>query len=173
MGRNLRAFLLTIILVGCNAGTPIQFPIGFVNRTQHSDAELWNIWKIAQSSLSEKVDMNPLQRSLENAPPDIRPGNPAALNLFPRQVRVAAHADVLASVLKAATGVDRTDPTGLIACPQTCNVRYSVAYSRYSQPPLVRYAASWEFQGDNFSMIVEYEFENQIMNALGYNMRWR
>jgi hypothetical protein len=60
----------------------------------------------------------------------------------------------------------------MIACPQLCNVHYAAAYSLY-RPPLTSYAASWEFKGNNFSQLLEYEFENQILNALGYDMRWR
>jgi hypothetical protein len=37
----------------------------------------------------------------------------------------------------------------------------------------VTYAVSWEFAGNNFSTIVQYEFENQILHTLGYNMSWR
>ena len=28
-------------------------------------------------------------------------------------------------------------------------------------------------EGDNFAILLEYEFENQILSALGYNMSWR
>jgi len=42
---------------------------------------------------------------------------------------------------------------------------------------LTRYAASWERQGDeqgdSFSFVLEHEFENQILAALGYSLRWR
>ena len=60
----------------------------------------------------------------------------------------------------------------MIACPSSCNVRYSTAYSFY-QPELTKYAASWEFDGNNFEVLLEYEFENHILNALGYDMTWR
>ena len=72
----------------------------------------------------------------------------------------------------AATGEQRANPTGLIACPQPCNVRYATAYSLY-RPELTKYAASWEFVGDNFNVILKYEFENHILSTLGYNMTWR
>ena len=90
----------------------------------------------------------------------------------PHQIRVAAEPDVVSGILFGTTGVLRTDPTGLIACPQPCNVRYAAAFSKYDLH-LTRYAESWEFEGDNFAMILEYEFENQILSTLGYNMRWR
>jgi hypothetical protein len=51
-------------------------------------------------------------------------------------------------------------------------VRYSTAYSFY-QPELTKYASSWEFSGNSFGVILEYEFENHILNVLGYDMKWR
>ena len=170
--RTLRALALgaLFVFVGCGGGAPC--PVGFVNQTHHSVEQLWVIWSDAQASVAQQVDLNALQRSLYNVPPDIRPGNARAFSVMPRQLRVAPHQDVGASVLLAATGVVRSDPTGLIACPHPCNVRYSVAYSWY-KPAEVRYAASWESDATNFHAILEYEFENQIMYQLGYDMKWR
>jgi DNA-binding MarR family transcriptional regulator len=68
--------------------------------------------------------------------------------------------------------MQRADPTGLITCPQPCNVRYAPTYSLDSRP-MSRYAASWEFSGNNFDFLLQYEFENQILSALGYDMQWR
>jgi len=171
-GRTLRTLILSIIMAGCGGGLPGTRPVGFVNQTQHSKADLSAIWKTAQQSVARQVDLNPLQRSLYNAPADIRPGDTRALQVMPHQLLVGASPDVSSSVLFAATGVYRADPTGMIACPQPCNVRYAVAYSLYPRP-LTKYAASWEFQGDNFSFILQYEFENQILAALNYNLQWR
>jgi hypothetical protein len=53
-----------------------------------------------------------------------------------------------------------------------CNVRYAPAYSVYRNPA-IHYAASWEQQPDSFSTILQYEFENHILNALGYDTKWR
>jgi len=64
------------------------------------------------------------------------------------------------------------DPTGLIACPQPCNMHYAPAYSHYAQPA-TRYAASWESSESNFDALVRYEFENQILHSLGYDTTWR
>jgi hypothetical protein len=50
--------------------------------------------------------------------------------------------------------------------------RYVAAYSFCSRD-LTRYAASGEAQGDSFSFVLEYEFENQILAALGCSLRWR
>ena len=171
-GRSLCTLLLTVVLVACEGELPETLPVGFVNHTQHSNTDLWTIWKAAQQSLAQQVDLNPLQRSLYNAAADIRPGDARALGVMPHQFVVGALPDVSSSVLLAATGVYRADPTGLIACPQPCNVRYAAAYSLYPRQ-LTKYAASWEFQGGNFSLILQYEFENQILAALNYNLQWR
>ncbi len=172
MRRNGFTLILTVVLLGCarNPGSPAT--AGFINQTQHSDADLRAIWEEAQRSIAQKIDLNPLQRVSNDVPEDAHPGDPRAFNVEPNQVSVSSVQDVSPEVLLAATGEQHADPTGLIACPQPCNVRYSAAYSFY-QPELTRYAASWEFAGDNFNVILEYEFENHILNALGYNMKWR
>src|SRR5439155_24593776 len=102
----------------------------------------------------------------------IRTRDARGLSVVPRQLVVAREPDVRSSVLFAATGVGRSDPTGMIACSQPCNVRFAAAYSLYPHQ-VTKYAASWEFQGDNFSLILQYEFENQILAALGYDLSWR
>ena len=170
MGRGLRAAFLTLVLLGCGDGSPPQpAPAGFVNQTRHSDAALWAIWQDAQQSLAQKIDLNPVQA---NAPPRILPGDSRALTVSPVQLTVAAEPDVSSQELLAATGVERPDPTGMILCAQPCDVRYATAYSRY-QPEITRYAASWESRESDFRTILEYEFENQILFALGYDTRWR
>jgi hypothetical protein len=162
-----------ILLSGCsNNQNADSSDIGFVNLTQHSDDELWSLWKAAQQNLAQQIDLNPLEQQLDNAAPQILPGDAHALNVSPHQVVVSAQPDISASTLYAATGAMHSDPTGLIPCPQPCNVKYAPAYSVYAQPTS-RYAASWEFEGDNFDHLVEYEFENQILSGLGYDMRWR
>ena len=171
MRRNLWKLLLGLVLLGCG-GQPAGPAIGFVNQTKHSDADLWKIWQAAQDSVSQQVDLNPLQRSSLGAPADIRPGDRRALEIMPHQLRVGAVPDVSSNDLLAATGLERPDPTGMIACPKPCNVGYAAAYSFYSRD-LTRYAASWEGQEDSFIFVLEYEFENQILAALGYSLRWR
>lgn len=171
MRQNFWKFVLGLALLGCG-GQPAGPPAGFVNQTRHSDADLWMIWQAAQDSIAYQVDLNPLQRSSFGAPADIRPGDRRALEIMPHQLRVDAEPDVSSSDLLAATGVERSDPTGMIACPKPCNVRYAAAYSFYSRD-LTQYAASWEEQGDSFTFVLEYEFENQILAALGYSLRWR
>lgn len=171
MLRNPWKLMLLLVLLGCG-GRPDPGPAGFRNQTLHSDAELWVIWKAAQETVAQDVDLNPLQRSVSGAPADIRPGDAGALTILPHQLRVSAEPDVSADVLLAATGLERPDPTGMIACPQPCNVRYAAAYTLYGKN-LTRYAASWEGQGASFTFMLEYEFENQILAALGYSLKWR
>jgi hypothetical protein len=171
MRRNLWKLLLGLVLLGCG-GQPNSLPVGFVNQTRHSDGDLWILWKAAQDSVAQEVDLNPVQRSFSGAPADIRPGNAEAFQIVPHQLLVSSEPDVSASALLAATGLERADPTGMIACPEPCNVRYAAAYSVYGRD-LTRYAASWEDRGESFTFVLEYEFENQILAALGYSLRWR
>jgi len=103
---NLWKLVLGIALLGCGVQRD-ELPVGFVNQTHHSDADLWVIWKGAQATLAQEVDMNPLQRSFSGAAADIRPGDARALKVMPHQLRVGAEPDVSASVLLAATGLDR------------------------------------------------------------------
>jgi hypothetical protein len=163
---------LTIVLLGCDGSSPSPALSGFINQTRHSDADLQAIWTEAQQNLAQQIDLNPLQQPSNSVSADMRPGDPRALSVEPHQLLVAAEPDVSPEVLFAATGEQRANPTGMIACPQPCNARYSTAYSFY-QPELTKYASSWEFSGNNFDVILEYEFENHILNVLGYDMKWR
>jgi hypothetical protein len=173
MNRIVITVLLSVILLpGCGGSPHGPLPAGFVNQTRHSDADLQEIWAEAQQSAAQQIDLNPLQQLSSHVSPETRPGDPRALSVEPHQLLVAAEPDVASGVLFAATGQQRSDPTGMIACPPPCNVRYATAYSRY-QPDVTKYAASWEFDGNNFGVILEYEFENHILNALGYDMTWR
>ena len=87
---------------------------------------------------------------------------------MPHPPKVSDAPDVTALALLVVPGMERSDPAGMIACPAPCNVRYA-AYSFCSRDP----AASQEEQGDSFSFVLEHEFENQILAALGYSLRWR
>jgi hypothetical protein len=171
MRRNVVLFLI-MVLLGCGGSPQSPLPAaGFINQTQHSNADLQAIWTQAQQSVAQQIDLNPLQIS-KNVSPKVLPGDPRALGVQPHQVLVAAVPDVSSQLLFAATGELRSNPTGMIACPSPCNVRYSTAYSFY-QPELTKYAASWELDGKSFDVILEYEFENHILSALGYDMTWR
>lgn len=172
MERCLRVVVFLVLLTGCGGGIPDEGPVGFVNHTQHSDADLWIIWQAAQASLAKQINLNPLKQPVTGAASTLLPGNPEAMEVEPRQIEVDAESDIPSATLSAATGVQRSDPTGMIACPQPCPVRYAPAYSQYEKPE-TKYAASWESQEENFSAILQYEFENHILKALGYDMRWR
>lgn len=168
MKRRLWVAVLGVVLTACgDSGNRA----GFINRTGHTDAQLWAIWSAAQASLAKSIDLNPLQQATSGAAPDVAPGDPRALSTVPQHLTVSSQPDVSSAALLAATGTDRPNPTGMILCPQPCNVRYTPAYSRYS-PATARYAASWE-QTASFDPLLEYEFENQILFTLGYNMTWR
>ncbi|HEX8813917.1 MAG TPA: hypothetical protein VF753_00300 [Terriglobales bacterium] len=157
----------TLLLIGCGNG-PAASHAGFVNATQHSDTELWQIWKQAQDSISTRIDLNPLQQ----APPVILRGDRRAITVQPNQLWVAPVNDISAQTLFKETGTHYKSPSGLIVCPQPCDVRFAPAYSTY-QPPAVKYAASWETAGSNFDQLLQYEFENQILYALKYDVTWR
>jgi hypothetical protein len=172
MKRNVVLFVLMMVLLGCSGSPQSLLPAaGFINQTQHSNADLQSIWTQAQQNIAQQIDLNPLQVS-KSVSPKVLPGDPRALSVKPHQVLVGAVPDISSQLLFAATGELRSNPTGMIACPSPCNVRYSTAYSFY-QPELTKYAASWEFDGSNFDVILEYEFENHILSALGYDMTWR
>jgi hypothetical protein len=159
-----------VLFSGCGNGRDAD--IGFVNETQHSDAQLWTLWKAAQKTLSQQIDLNPLQRQFSSVAPHMLPGDSRVMSVSPHQLVVSSQPDVTSAALYEATGTNRPDPTGLIVCPQPCNVSYAAAYSLYLQPAS-HYAASWEFAGNNFDALVQYEFENQIVKTLGYDMKWR
>jgi hypothetical protein len=158
-----------VILLGCGGGHSGDVANGFVNHTRHPDSDLWAMWRAAQASLARQIDLNPVEQGAEAT---ILPGDSRALQVNPSVLTVAPVPDVSSQALFASTGTERSDPTGMIACPQPCSVRYSTAYSRY-QPALTRYAASWESNEASFRTILEYEFENHILFSLGYDMRWR
>ena len=145
---------------------------GFANHTQHTDAQLWALWNAAQQTVSQQIDLNPLERQLTATSPEMLPGDPRAWSVAPKKLIVASRPDVPSAALRAATGVEHPDPTGLITCPQPCNVNYAPAYSLYASPGTY-YAVSWEASEGDFDYLLEYEFENQILNALGYDVRWR
>jgi hypothetical protein len=159
MRRNLWKLVLGLGLLGCG-GQPNALPVGFVNQTKHSDADLWMVWKAAQESLEQEVDLNPLQRSSSGAGADIRPGDPRALEVMPHQLRVSAEPDVSASALLAATGLERSDPTGMIACsgPATSAMPPPIPSTAGD---LTQYAASWEDGGDSFTFVLEWSMSSR------------
>jgi hypothetical protein len=174
MDKSARVLLVTalMILIACGGRPPDAQKAGFINRSRHSDAELQAIWATAQQSIAQSIDLNPLQQSSPGVPPNVLPGDARAIDIKPTELLVDPIPDVSSQAFFVATGIRRTSPTGMIPCPKPCNARYAPAYSFY-QPELTKYAASWDSQPDNFSVILEYEFENHILHTLGYNTKWR
>ena len=167
--------MLAVILgqPGCGGGYN-ELPIGFVNLTRHtSDALLLARWSDAQRAVATQIDLNPIGR-LRGDAPHYLPGDPRAYNIPPRQITVQGIPDVSSQELLAATGVLRTSPTGFIRCPAPCNVTYDSSYTIVGRR-YVAYAASWEFAPDPqaFALILEYEFESQILYRLGYDVTQR
>jgi len=138
---HIETLLILLILLGCGGGTLNEQPVGFINQTQQSNAELCVIWQAAQQNLAKQIDLNPLQQTFSGAPGTTLPGDPRALSIQPHQMLVASEPDVTSAALAAATNVERPDPTGLIPCPSPCNVRYAPAYSDFDHP-VTKYAAS-------------------------------
>ena len=173
MGKLTALIIGILVMTACGARPTGSTPsASFINHTEHSDAQLDALWKAAQQTLSQQIDLNPLQRELYSSAPNIVPGDSRVWNISPQQLTVASQADVSSPTLLAATGMVRPDPTGLISCPQPCNVHYAPAYSLYAHHS-TRYAASWESSDSNFNALVQYEFENQILHALRYDTTWR
>src|SRR5438034_8115551 len=121
------SIVLALILSGCGGrATP---PVGFINQTRHSDAQLQALWQAAQKNLSQQIDLNPLEQEMNNAPPHIVPGDGRVWSVSPHQLVVSSQTDISSAELFVATGTVRADPTGLVSCPQPCNVNYAPAYS--------------------------------------------
>ena len=162
---------ITLFLLGCGAtkdNSRRDVPIGFVNHTQrHSDAYLHGQWAAAQKSIATEIWINPLDEN-----PRYLPGDSRAYDVQPHQIEVDAVPDVSPDELFLETGNIRPNPTGLIPYPQTA-FKYVPAYST----PGVNseYAASWESSSNpaDFPTIIQYEFENHILAALGYDLSRR
>ena len=74
-----------LVVMGCvlfsGCGDRPDADLGFVNETQHSDAQLWALWKAAQTNLSRQIDLNPLQRQFSSVAPDILRGDSRVLEV--------------------------------------------------------------------------------------------
>ena len=77
------AIVLVLILSACGGRPPSAQPVGFINQTRHSDAELQSLWQQAQQSVSQQLDLNPLEQEMNNAAPDIVAAM-LAPGMFPR-----------------------------------------------------------------------------------------
>jgi hypothetical protein len=94
------------ILAGCSRTPQELRPVGFVNHTIHSDAQLRTMWTAAQNRLAQEIDLNPLERKVD---PDISYGDASrrsAGTQYPAtHLEVAKKRDVSAGLLYSATGV--------------------------------------------------------------------
>jgi hypothetical protein len=122
MRRNLWKFVLGLGLLGCG-GQPNALPVGFVK----PDPTFGRgpVGGLESGPRKSRPGSGPESSTevISGAPADIRPGDPRALEILPHQLKVSAEPDVTAGVLLAATGLERSDPTGMIACPEPYNVR--------------------------------------------------
>src|SRR5438093_12178937 len=83
--RRLLVFLACLWLAGCGGGFSGGLPTGFIYETQHSDADLWAIWKTAPQELAQAVDLDPPQQSLYDEPAATRPARAPAMRARPAQ----------------------------------------------------------------------------------------
>jgi hypothetical protein len=95
---------LTLTILAACGGPPqdsrSEQPVGFVNHTIHSDAQLRAIWTRAQKNLAQQVDLNPLERqNSPNVAAKIKPGDPRALIEMPHQLVVDNEVDVSSETL--------------------------------------------------------------------------
>ena len=77
MGKKATGLLLSVLLMTACGGRPTDSTpnASFINNTQHSTAQLQALWNAAQQTLSQQIDLNPLQRELYNSAPNIVPGD--------------------------------------------------------------------------------------------------
>ena len=80
MGQIVVTVALTMVLLGCSGSSQSPAVAGFINQTRHSDADLQAIWKGAQQSLAQQIDLNPLQQLSKSVSADMRPGDPRKLS---------------------------------------------------------------------------------------------
>src|SRR3954471_6243057 len=80
-----------VLFSGCGSGRDSE--VGFINETQHSEAELWSLWKAAQTSLSHQIDLNPLQRQFSGVGPNLLRVNRGALSVSPHQLVISSQPD--------------------------------------------------------------------------------
>jgi hypothetical protein len=125
--------MLCVVLFGGFGGSPAPAS-GFVNHTQHSDAQLWALGRARPADTLATNRSEPVAAHRERRVSQYFAGRSAGLGGQPRQIEVSSAPDVASAVLYAATGASRADPTGLISCPTPRNVNYAPAYSVYSHP---------------------------------------
>ena len=84
--RNLMHVVVIVCVLFSGCGNGPEAGIGFINETQHSDAQLWSLWKAAQKNLSQQIDLNPLQRHFSSVAADYVAGRFARFGCFTASV---------------------------------------------------------------------------------------
>jgi hypothetical protein len=103
MLRNLWMLVLgMVLLVGCG-GQQEAPPAGFVNQTHHSDTELWTIWKAAQETLAQEIDLNPCSGR-----------SPERRRIFGQEMHVRSKS----SLTNSGWGQSRTSPPACCSPPR-------------------------------------------------------
>lgn len=147
--------LVALVGLGCG-GSPRSKPV-FINQTPQSDAFLMIQWQAAQAEVSAGgQDLTRISTIERDTPATVLPPDPRANGVQPNGLAVVSQPD---------------DRPGEVACPQPCDVGYSVAYSLWGRR--VTYAASWDQHPEALAEWLRYEFASQILWQLGYDVRWR
>ncbi len=124
-------------------------------------------WKIAQQTIANKEsDMNPVTRLLiPGTPMQSIPPDPRALGTMPKGVKVIAVPDIPVSqlVLRDPAWGRHSDPSGVIDCGAQL-----LAHACVDIQTNTVYAAS-----SLIPQALEWEFENVILNSLGYDISGR
>jgi hypothetical protein len=141
--------LVLLLALGC--GDPL---VGFVNRTPQSTAFLWEQWQAAQNEIAH--NSTALNLSEPSTPTCFIPPDPQALTMEPHGLLVESVPD---------------DGMGEIMCPPGCDVGLTAAYSIPGQG--VFYAASLNSEATQLGYALKWEFENQILFSLGYDVKYR
>jgi hypothetical protein len=152
--------LLLLGFTGCG-----NAPREFTNRTSLSQQFLYTQWNAAQQIIATTpLLLNPQQNGakLFSAPTN------RAFTIQPDGLIVQDLPDVAASQMTSITGQPASDPTGVLLCPPGCDVRFTPAYSLLGTG--VYYARSTNAHLDRLSFDLRYEFENQILFRLAYNV---
>lgn len=149
-------------LVACGNG-----PREFTNRTRLSQNFFYVQWQAAQTVVATAaIRLNPGQIIPIVSTPDKK-----AFRIQPDGLVVEELPDVTAAQMLEMAGIRAFDPTGELLCPAGCDVQFTPAYSTLGTG--VYYARSLDAHELLLSRDLQYEFENQILFRLGYNVSHR
>ena len=162
--------LIALFFCGCGAvpdSSPPDATVLFINETSASNSALMQQWTTAQQNIAVKPsDMNPVTRLLVPGTPAVTiQQDPRALTVLPRGLKVVAVPDISISqlVLRDPAWGRQSDPSGVIDCGAKLLAHSCVdiqANTVYSASSLIPQALEWEF-------------ENVILNSLGYDVSGR